>query len=143
MLGVDLGTRRIGVAVCDSGGRVASPRCTILRSGDAAADRAEVAAIVLDSGARRVVVGLPVSLDGRLGPAARSAGQEASALAELLRPQGVEVETFDERLTTVSAERQLLEAGRHSRARRRVIDEAAATVMLQAWLDAHRSEDDA
>jgi putative Holliday junction resolvase len=55
----------------------------------------------------------------------------------------VEVETFDERLTTVSAERQLIEAGRRSRARRRVIDEAAATVMLQAWLDAHRSEDDA
>jgi putative Holliday junction resolvase len=102
-----------------------------------------VAAIVTESGAQRVVVGLPVSLDGRRGPAARSAGEEASALAELLGPQGVDVETFDERLTTVSAERQLVEAGRRGRARRQVIDQVAATVMLQAWLDAHRSDDDA
>jgi putative Holliday junction resolvase len=143
VLGVDLGERRIGIAVCDRGGLVASPRCTILRSGDPVADRAKVAAVVVESGAQRVVVGLPVSLDGRRGPAARSAEEEASALAKLLGPQGVDVETFDERLTTVSAERQLLEAGHRGRARRRVIDQAAATVMLQAWLDAHSSEDDA
>ncbi|MGD0320768.1 MAG: Holliday junction resolvase RuvX [Acidimicrobiales bacterium] len=143
VLGVDLGERRIGVAVSDGAGLVASPRCTIHRSGDPAADRAEVAAIAVEIGARRVVVGLPVSLDGRRGPAARSAGQEASALAELLEPQGVDVETFDERLTTVSAERRLVEAGRGGAARRRVIDQAAAAVMLQAWLDAHRSDDDA
>lgn len=140
MLGVDLGERRIGVALSDSRGVIASPRCTISRGTDPDADRAQLVALVAETGARRVVVGLPLSLDGSRGPAARAAQAEARALADLLRPDGVEVETFDERLTTVSAERQLGEAGRRGRARRRVVDEAAATVMLQAWLDGQRKQ---
>lgn len=141
VVGVDLGERRIGVAVSDSAGAVASPRCTILRSGDAVTDRTKIAAVVTESGARGVVVGLPVSLDGRRGPAARAAQREAAALAEHLAPDGVEVEVFDERLTTVSAERRLSESGHRGPARRRVIDQAAAAVMLQAWLDKHRRRD--
>jgi putative Holliday junction resolvase len=141
VLGVDLGTRRIGVAVCDSGGLVATPRCTILRDPEPGSDRAKLASVVAEIGAGKVVVGLPLGLDGRRGPAARRAEEEASALAELLGPEGVEVETFDERFTTVTAERQLTEAGRPGRARRHVVDQAAAAVMLQAWLDAHRGQD--
>lgn len=133
---IDLGTRRIGVAVSDSTGTLASPRCTVQRSGDAAADRAAVAAVVEEAGAKRLIVGLPLSLDGQRHAAARAAEVEASALADLLSPKGIAVETADERLTTVSAERALVAAGHRGRARRRVVDQAAAAVLLQAWLDA-------
>ena len=136
---IDLGTRRIGVAVSDSAGILASPRATVERSGDAAADRAAVVAVVLEAGAEHLVVGLPLSLDGRRRAAAIAAEEEATALAALLAPRGVAVETFDERLTTVSAERALVAAGHSGRARRRVVDQAAAAVLLQAWLDARRA----
>lgn len=142
MVGIDLGERRIGVAVSDSAGTVASPRCTIHRSGDREADRSRLVDLVAETGAAILVVGLPVSLDGRRGPAARAAEEEAAALAQLLRPRGVEVETYDERFTTVSAGRRLSEAGHSERSRRSVIDQAAAAEMLQAWLDAHRANRD-
>ena len=78
----------------------------------------------------------PRSLDGSLGAAARGALAEAEELATVV---GVPVETFDERLTTVSAERVLVEAGLRVPARRRVVDKVAAAVMLQAWLDGRRT----
>jgi putative Holliday junction resolvase len=137
VVGIDLGERRIGVAVSDGTGTLASPRCTIERSGDPGADRAALVAVVQEVGARRVVVGLPLSLSGRRGPAARAAQADADELAELLAPQGVPVETFDERLTTVSAARSLRDAGRSGRAQRSRIDQSAAAVLLQAWLDTH------
>jgi putative pre-16S rRNA nuclease len=137
VVGLDLGTRRIGVAVSDGSGVLASPHRTIERSGDEAADRDAVAGVVDDTGAGHVVVGLPLGLDGRRGRAARVAAREADALRALLESRGVTVETFDERLTTVSAERALAEAGRRGPARRRVVDQSAAAVMLQAWLDGH------
>jgi len=132
---IDLGTRRIGVAVSDGTGTLASPRCTVERSGDPTADRAAVVAVVVEAEARHLVVGLPLSLDGRPRQAAVSAEEEAAALLTLLEPLGIAVETFDERLTTVSAERSLAAAGRTGRQRRRVVDQAAAAVLLQAWLD--------
>ncbi len=134
---IDLGSRRIGVAVSDGTGTLASPRCTVERSGDPEADRASVVAVVLEAEARHLVVGLPLSLDGRRRQAAREAEDEAAALRALLAPQGVEVETFDERLTTVTAARSLAAGGRSARKRRPVIDQAAAAVILQAWLDRH------
>ena len=135
---IDLGSRRIGVAVSDGRGTLASPRCTVVRSGDPEADRASVVAVVLEAEARHLIVGLPLSLDGRRRRAAVEAEEEAAALRALLAPQGVEVETFDERLTTVTAERSLAAAGRSGRKRRPVIDQAAAAVILQAWLDRRR-----
>ncbi|HXQ60006.1 MAG TPA: Holliday junction resolvase RuvX [Acidimicrobiales bacterium] len=135
---IDLGSRRIGVAVSDRGGTLASPRCTLERSGDADADRAAVVAAVLEAGAEHLIVGLPLSLDGRRRQAARAAETEADALRALLAPRGVAVETFDERFTTVSAERSLVAAGHGGKARRRVVDQAAAAVLLQAWLDTRR-----
>jgi putative Holliday junction resolvase len=134
VVGLDLGERRVGVAVCDSGGRVAVPHSTLERKGDAGADRAAVLALVDELGAERVVVGLPLSLDGRRRAAARAAAEEAAALGAELEGRGIGVETFDERFTTVSAQRALAAAGR--RGRRRVVDQSAAAVMLQAWLDA-------
>jgi len=133
---LDLGSRRIGVAVSDSAGQLAFPREVLERSGDEAADLAALAAVVADVGATTVVVGLPVSLDGRDGPAARQARDEADALRPLV--DCVEVVLFDERLTTVSAAAALAEAGRRGPGARRAVDSAAATVLLQAWLDAGR-----
>ncbi len=132
MVGIDLGSRRIGVAVSDATGTLASPHTTVDRSGDVAADHLRLAAIVADVGAGRVVVGMPLSLDGRAGTAAQAAAAEADALAAVV---GVPVETYDERLTTVSAQQALRAGGTKGRKQRGVIDKAAAAVLLQAWLD--------
>lgn len=135
VVGIDLGSRRIGVAVSDVTGTLASPHTVLERSGDRAVDRRRLAELVAELGAERVVVGMPLSLTGSAGPAAQEAAAEAEALAAAV---GVPVESYDERLTTVSAERALRTAGTRARARRQVIDKAAATVMLQAWLDGRR-----
>jgi putative holliday junction resolvase len=132
VVGIDLGERRIGVAVSDPGGVLASPVEVVARSGDRATDHARLADLVDELGAERVVVGLPLSLSGRRGPAARAAAAEVDELAERLP---VPVDTVDERLTTVTADRSLREAGVRGRDRRQVIDKAAAAVLLQTWLD--------
>jgi putative Holliday junction resolvase len=80
----------------------------------------------------RVVVGLPLSMDGSIGRAAQAALTEAEQLATVVN---VPVETYDERLTTVSADRALMEAKMRADARRRVVDKVAAAVMLQSWID--------
>ncbi len=135
VLGLDLGAKRIGVACSDSGRLLASPWGTIERSGDPERDRDAVVDAVRDAHVGVVVVGLPLSLSGARGPAARAALGEAEALRNRLEPLGVRVETADERLTTVEAQRSLRAAGRTGKAARRVVDEAAAMVLLQAWLD--------
>src|SRR5207248_8210086 len=89
VVGVDLGERRVGVAVSDSEGRLASPYEVVERSGDPIRDHAQIARIVGETGAATVVVGLPLSLDGTEGPAARAARGEAESLA---RAVGVPVE---------------------------------------------------
>lgn len=131
-LGLDLGARRIGVALSDSRGTLASPRGAILRSDDPGRDRAAVAELVAETRAEVVVVGMPLSLDGSAGPAARAASAEAEALATIL---AVPVETVDERLSTVSASRAMTAAGRPVRRQRSLIDSAAAAIFLQSWLD--------
>lgn len=131
-VGVDLGSRRIGIAVSDSDGLLALPYEVVERSGDHDRDRRRIAAIVAEVEAEIVVVGLPLSLDGTEGPAAQSSRTEATALAAVV---GVPVELHDERLTTVTAERILKEQGLSAPQRRRVVDKVAASVLLQSWLD--------
>ncbi|MGP8060658.1 MAG: Holliday junction resolvase RuvX [Acidimicrobiales bacterium] len=133
---LDLGSRRIGVAVSDSAGTMAFPRPVIDRSGDPVRDHRAIVTVVDEEAAGVVVVGLPLSLDGRRGPAARAAASEAEVLAAELAGRGVRVETFDERFTTVSADAALAETGSSSRERRRSVDSAAAAVLLEAWLAA-------
>ena len=138
---LDLGTRRIGVAVSDAGGIMATPYSTIQRSGDMSLDRARVAEVVAEVEAGLVVVGLPLSLDGGQGPAARAALREAEALRTVL---DVPVECHDERLTSVTANRSLTEAGVTGRRRQKArkagaVDQAAAAVLLQSWLDTRTS----
>jgi putative Holliday junction resolvase len=132
VIGLDLGSKRIGVAVSDRSGTIATPLAVLQRRGNHAADHRAIAALVAEEEAERLVVGLPLGLDGGVGPAARSALAEAEELATVVT---VPVETFDERLTTVSADRALIEAGLRAPARRTVVDKVAAAVMLQAWLD--------
>ncbi|MHB8218900.1 MAG: Holliday junction resolvase RuvX [Acidimicrobiales bacterium] len=134
-LGLDLGERRIGVAVSDRDGVMAFPRPAILRSEDPERDRRVIAGVVADAGASVVVVGLPLSLDGRERAAARAARLEAGELQRTLSGSGVRVTTWDERLTTVSAEKALRQSTKSSKKRRSAVDSAAATVLLQAWLD--------
>ena len=134
-LGVDLGSRRIGLAVTDSAGTMALPLTTLERSGGPEHDRNALVDIILEEGAATVVVGLPLSLDGSSGPAAEAARHEAEALQALLEGHGVEVQLFDERLTTVSAHQVLAAGGVGGRRRRGVVDQAAAAVMLSDWLE--------
>jgi putative Holliday junction resolvase len=131
-LGLDLGSRRIGVAVSDRSGTIASPLTVLARSGSRREDHHRIAELVRDEEVDIVVVGLPLSLSGQRGPAAQAAVTEAEQLATVV---GVPVETYDERLTTVTADRALAEAGLRTPRRRRLVDKVAAAVMLQAWLD--------
>ncbi|HEX7168472.1 MAG TPA: Holliday junction resolvase RuvX [Acidimicrobiales bacterium] len=136
VIGIDLGSKRIGVAISDSDGAMALPYDVVHRSGDRAKDHRAVAALAEEAGAVMVVVGLPLSLDGGVGPAAQAALDEAGEMRATL---GLPVETFDERLTTVSADRSLVQMKMRADARRRVVDKVAAAVMLQAWLDSRRA----
>lgn len=129
VIGLDLGDRRIGVALSDPARKVATPFSVIQRSGELHRDIAE---LVDEWEATCVVIGLPLSLDGTIGPAATKTLVEVKKLAATL---AVPVETYDERLTTVSAERLMTDAGLDSRKQRKVVDKIAAAIMLQAWLD--------
>jgi putative Holliday junction resolvase len=133
-LGVDVGSVRVGVARSDPDGVLASPLEVIAhRRGD----MDQLAGIVARHDALEVIVGLPMTLAGREGPAAAGARQAASALAARISP--VPVRLFDERFTTTTAHAVLRQSGKDSRARRPMVDQAAAAVLLQAALDAERA----
>jgi putative holliday junction resolvase len=134
VIGLDLGEVRIGVAVSDPEGRVAVPSGTILVKGPPA-DLKVVAALVREHDAEAVVVGHPRSLSGERGTPARHAEGFAEGLRMIL---DVPVHLQDERLSTVEAERRLRAAGAGGRDRRRAVDQAAAAVILQGWLDGRR-----
>jgi putative Holliday junction resolvase len=138
VLGVDLGTRRIGLALSDPLGLVAGPLTVLERTGDPAADQDRIVQAAVEHQAVLIVVGLPLSLStGRAGPAARATLDEVAALerrAGALDPP-VPVETRDERLTTVAAQRSLATGGVRAKNRRALVDKVAAAVMLQSWLD--------
>jgi putative Holliday junction resolvase len=133
VIGIDLGSKRIGVAASDASGTLASPVAVIRRSGDERVDHREILKYVQEYEAVAVVVGLPISMSGQLGVAANAATAEANRLASVV---GVPVHLHDERLTTKSADEALIQNKMKAQARRRVIDKVAAAVMLQSWLDA-------
>jgi putative Holliday junction resolvase len=135
VLALDVGTRRLGVAVSDPTGTVATPLATLPRR-SAEADASAIARLAAEQEAGTVVAGLPVSLSGRQGPAARAVRAYVDRLRELL--PDLAFEFADERLSTVAAERALVAGGVGRRARREVVDQVAASVFLQAWLDARR-----
>ncbi len=133
-VGLDVGAKTIGVAVSDELGLAAHPVKTLARLGTAA-DVEAVATIVATACATAVVVGLPLDLEGRVGPRAR----RVLVLVDALRARlgdAVPVETWDERFSTVAVERVLLEADLSRARRKQVIDKQAAAFILQGWLDA-------
>lgn len=140
VLAVDVGTRRLGVAVSDPTGTVASPLATVPRR-TPAEDAKALGALAAEHAAATVVVGLPVTLAGREGPAAQAVRAWLAELAALL--PSLDFRLADERLSTVAAERALVGGGVRRRARREVVDQVAASVFLQTWLDAakHARED--
>jgi len=138
-LAVDVGSVRVGVARSDPGGVLATP-LTVLASGPGAKEaraRAELARLAVGEGAIEVVVGLPTSLSGREGTAAAGAREFAADLAGRLAP--IPVRLVDERFTTTEAHDALRRGGKDARARRHVVDAAAAAVLLQGALDAERA----
>jgi putative pre-16S rRNA nuclease len=136
-LAVDVGSVRLGVARSDPGGILASP-LTVLRSGPGQpVELDELAALAASADAIEVIVGLPTSLSGREGAAAVSARSFATELAVRLAP--IPVRLVDERFTTTQAHDALRRGGKDSRARRGVVDAAAAAVLLQAALDTERA----
>jgi len=140
-IGVDVGRVRVGVAVCDPDGILATPLVTLARqrpatTGAVPADVAEIARLVAEREAVGIVVGLPVRLNGAEGPAATEARAYAQLLEAAVRP--VPIWLSDERMSTVVASRRLTERGVRGQRQRAVVDQAAAVEILQGWLDAHR-----
>jgi putative Holliday junction resolvase len=135
VLGLDVGERRIGVAVADEGLRVALP-VAVLERREMPADLDAIARLVQEQRAEAVVIGLPISLNGSLGPQARAVeafGQELAARLSL------PIEYWDERLSSVEAQRRLASAGHRGRKAKARRDAAAAAIVLQSYLDAQAS----
>jgi putative Holliday junction resolvase len=142
-LGVDVGKVRVGVALSDPDGILASPLVTVPRDMGAAADSvpadiAELARLVREHEVVQVVVGLPVRLDGSEGIAAIDIRAYAERLARAVGH--VPVILADERMSTVVASRRLAERGVRGKRQRAVVDQAAAVEILQSWLDAQRRQ---
>jgi putative Holliday junction resolvase len=134
-LGVDVGAVRVGVALSDPDGVLATPLVTVRRDVEGGSDVRTLGELVAEHAVVEVVVGLPRTLAGREGAAAEAARAFGDALVGSLP---VPVVYTDERLTTVVATRQLRSRGVKGRKQRAVIDQAAAVAILQGWLDAHR-----
>lgn len=142
-LGVDVGKVRVGVALCDPDGILATPLATVSRDMGAAADSvpadiAELGRFVREHEVVQVVVGLPVRLNGAEGPAAIDIRAYAERLARAVHP--VPIALADERMSTVVATRRLAERGVRGKRQRAVVDQAAAVEILQSWLDAQRRQ---
>lgn len=134
-LGIDVGSVRVGVALCDPFGLLATPLVTLPRDVEHGTDLDAVASLVAEHDVVGIVVGLPRTLTGREGPAAEAA---RAFVAGLEGAVAVPIELSDERLTTVVATRQLRASGRRARRQRAVVDQVAAVGILQGWLDAQR-----
>ncbi len=138
VLGLDLGERRIGLSISDPEATVATPAGVLERTG-LERDLSALGALIREREVEQVVVGLPIHMDGRLGPEAEAARRFAAALSEAV---GVKVDLLDERWTSVEAERALRESGVRRSKRRESIDSVAATILLRTYL-ARRAAPDA
>ncbi|MEJ7651710.1 MAG: Holliday junction resolvase RuvX [Nakamurella sp.] len=138
-LGIDVGSVRVGVARSDPAGILATPVATVRRD-PAGADLAELVSMIEEFEVVEVVVGLPRTLRGTDGPAVAAARDYAAALTDLLAnaERQIPIVFIDERLTSVSANRMLADRGIDSRARREIVDQAAAVGILQTRLDGLR-----
>ena len=132
ILGIDHGDARIGIAISDDLQMLAHPYETIAQRDGNPLDR--IVQIVIERGVERIIIGLPRNMNGSYGPAA----EKVKAFADQLQARiSIPIESWDERLTTVMASRSLHEAGHNTRKQKAVIDQVAAQVLLQSWLDAN------
>jgi len=140
-LGVDVGTVRVGVAVCDRDGILATPLKTLERNAKKNTDVRVLAALAAELGAVQIFVGLPRTLKGEEHASARMATDYAELLAQALAGRGsdIPVQLIDERLSTVTAHRNLHEAGMSSRNHRKVVDQVAAAGILQHAIDMQKA----
>ena len=134
-IGIDFGTKRIGVALCDSNGTLATPYETVQRSGNVDSDHRKLLSLIEEAEAAFVVIGVPYALrDGSVGAAAESILAESDVLGSKLPPTCA-LHLQDERLTSVTAEQRLTEMGIRGPRRKQLVDQIAASVILQTWLD--------
>lgn len=138
VLGLDVGSKTIGVALSDALGLAAHPLTVLARRGTDK-DAEAVADLVAEHGVEAVVVGLPLSLEGEVGHRARRVRVLVDALRAALP---CEVHEWDERFSTAAVERVLIDADLSRRRRKQVVDKQAAAYILQGWLDARRGGDD-
>ena len=131
VMALDYGTRRIGLAISDVAGVIAFPAGALVSNGRAR-DLEELRRLAADRGVQRIVVGLPIHMSGRKGETAQAAEKFANEVAKVT---GLPVEMLDERWTTREAERALAESKSGRRKRREAVDSAAATLLLQTWLE--------
>ena len=140
VIGIDLGSKRIGIALSDSDLTVATPLDVVERSGNVEKDHIAILKITDEWEVQKIIVGLPVSLDGTLGPSARSVMDEVKMLRSVT---DIPIETHDERFTTVTAEQILLQQNVKRDKKKRVIDKVAAAIILQGWIDSFNKSKDA
>ncbi|HSR29433.1 MAG TPA: Holliday junction resolvase RuvX [Anaerolineae bacterium] len=139
LLALDVGDRRVGVAVSDANGLVASP-LTVLRRASKAEDFARIARLAREQGVTGLVIGHPLNADGSAGPQARRVERYAAALAETLQSEGLELVVLlrDEFMSTMRAQEIMITTGRKRKDRQARIDAVAAAVILQDYLDEER-----
>jgi putative holliday junction resolvase len=134
VLAIDPGTVRLGLALSDPSGTIAQPLSVLTRRSEAE-DLKALADLINTHQVDQIVVGLPRTMDGRLDAAAQSAQAFGARVSEVT---GRPVAYWDERLTTVAAERYLIEQGKRRGKRRQEVDRMAATLLLQGYLDYQR-----
>lgn len=139
LLALDVGDRRIGVAVSDATGLIANP-LSVIRRASKAEDFERIARLVREQDVEGLVVGHPLNADGSAGPQAQRVERYAAALADALQAEGLNLPMvlWDERMSTLRAQEVMIAAGRNRKDRRRRIDAVAAAVILQDYLDEQR-----
>lgn len=138
VIALDLGSKRIGVASSDTTRTLASPVTVLTRRGAVVEDHRAIAELVEEYEADTIVVGLPLSLDGKEGKAAQLIRGEFVQLQALFEPKGIAVVVHDERFTTTTAHANLRERNLNAAKRRAIVDKVAAAVLLQNWLDGEK-----
>ena len=139
IIGLDLGSKRIGVALSNSDLTVATPYDVIQRADKIEKDHTAILNIADEWEANKIIVGLPISLDGTLGASAKSVTKEIEKLKGLT---DIPIETYDERFTTVTAEQILLRQNVKRNKKKSVVDKVAAAIILQGWIDSFNNSKD-
>ncbi len=133
LLGLDYGDKRIGIAISDETRLIASPHSVVLHRGWGPTAQT-IARLMQETGAEFVVMGLPLMADGETGPQA----EEALGFSKALHKLGIRVELQDERYTSLAAEDSLREGGQTAKQSKTLVDQVAAALILQAYLDSQR-----